>query len=351
MQGILLPKRCEIKLGYYQYEAKLFPRLSYVFYDHDAERLIQNFPEAELDKDIMGGLCMYTGQDLENKRLLYFAIGPYRDLFFDLIVLHFLEERYPSSTVDVVTHMDIFIFLQQFGFKGGWNRYPIPSDFLSRYDYIYTNEGLYKKAWNPRSRIMESVRSRLSGKVESLPMTFKPCRILSNGHSKGGAKRFKVGIFIHGEGPMSHYPLTRYKRLIELLESEDMETMLLGFPALAGELNGTASKNYICTYRSIHEMLSLLWQSDLIIASDSVAGRAGSVFNKPTIVISNTDDKAYPWGPSVEIVSTREACAPCYRTDSCPLGYGDCRAMHHESVSPEIIFKKAIRMIEKWPPQ
>ncbi|MFH1350101.1 MAG: hypothetical protein ABII26_04110, partial [Pseudomonadota bacterium] len=322
MKKIALKEESEVKMGYYQYSSKLYPHIPYIFYDTDANQLINNYPIERDDAKAFEVPALYRGQGLENRSLLYFAIGTFKGLFLDLHVLHFLERGYPSATIDVVTHIDLFILLQQFGFRGGWSRYPIPSEFAEKYDYVFSNETLINDLWDSGKRVLERYRSVLPPDFEFQPMRFSPNMLLTRKNGRGNPEKCKVVIHINGERPINNYPLARYRRLIQLLGSENIQVMVTGFPCMTHALEGVAFENYVCKHRSIQEMLSLLWQSDLIITSDTFAARAASIFQKPTIVLLNTDDGGgYSWHSSVKVMSPEADCAPCYRFDKCPFGH------------------------------
>lgn len=345
MKKIHVGQEHQIRLGYYKYTCKLFPGVEYLFYDNDAVHLsgggVEKISSLHSDE-----LRPYKGEDLQDKTLLYFCLGTYRDVLFDVPLICFLQDRFPNAIIDIVTHIDVLMLLQQFGFKGGWNRYPIPLEFAERYDYIFANEILTRNPTVPGRELREMYESILPdySMFKSVPLSLMPS--ISKVTDIGDSGRICAAIHVNSEWPVKNYSVAEYKKLIKLLSKEDVKIIALGYPCETNELDDV--ENYVGKHSSILETLSVLSQVDLIIASDCFAARVGGILEKPTIVLLNTnDEEIYSSYPGVEVILSGDSCVPCYRSDKCPLGYSECQAFHHESISSEKIYQRALKIIQK----
>lgn len=347
MKRITLSIEFEIKLGYYQYRSTIFPNLCYIFYDKDAYKIVNKVPAAKSDARVFENPQRYRGESLKDSSLLYFAVGTYKELLFDIQILKFLEEEYSTATIDVVAHIDVFVLFQRFGFRGGWNKYPIQSEVAEKYDYVFSNEILTDNSWASGRMVMEKYRSILPDDVLLQPISFLPNSVLKEEKREGDSASYKIGIHLNSEHPINNYPLSNHKKLIQLLGSKDIRTMVVGYPSMQPGIEGIGAESYVGKHRSILEILSLLSQVDLIITSDPFVARAGGICGKPTIVLLSTDDeKGYSSYSFVKPVSSEDSCVPCYRHDKCPLGHGECKAFYHESVAPEIILERVIQVMK-----
>jgi len=348
MKRITLPIEFEIKLGYYQYRSTIFSNLCYIFYDKDAYKIVNKVPAAKSDARVFENPQWYRGESLKDSSLLYFAVGNYKELLFDIQILKFLEEKYSTATIDVVAHIDVFVLFQRFGFRGGWNKYPVQSEVAEKYDYVFSNEILTDNSWASGRMVMEKYRSILPDDILLQPISFLPNSVLKEKKKEGDSASYKIGIHLNSEHPINNYPLSKHKKLIQLLGSKNIRTMVVGYPSMQSGIERIGAESYVGKHRSILEILSLLSQVDLIITSDPFIARAGGICGKPTIVLLSTDDeKSYSFYPSVKMISSKDSCVPCYRSDKCPLGYTECQAFLHESVSPEKIYETALRIIKK----
>lgn len=346
MKKLAVSHEHEIRLGYYQYTCTLFPGVEYLFYENDTVRLSEG---CSLEKDFplrVDELRWYRGESLQDKSLLYFCLGTYKDALFDVPVIHFLQNRFPNATIDVVTHIDMLMLLRQFGFEGGWNRYPIPLELAKKYDFVFTNEKLTRNPVVPWKELRETYESSLPHDYMFRPVPLSIIPSIAKVTDIGNSEEVCIAIHINSEWPIKNYTVTGFKRLTKSLSMENFRILALGYPC---RINGLGDvKNYVGKHGSILETLSVLSQADLIITSDCFAARAGGVLGKPTIVLLNTDDEeSYSFYPSVEIISSKDHCVPCYRSDKCPLGHTECQAFLHESVSPEKIYETALRIIKK----
>ena len=165
-----------MRLGYYHCSANLFPDIPYLVYDEDAKGLEDTLSVSGIETEIWQPSKWYKGEDLNNKSLLYFSLGTYRKGLFDIQVIRFLEQKYPLAEIDIVTHIDIFILFQQFGYGGGWNKYPMPLEFAEKYDYVLSNELMIGHSLIPGKSLIEAYKSKMPKdfELQSLELSMSP---------------------------------------------------------------------------------------------------------------------------------------------------------------------------------
>lgn len=348
MKEISVPKQFEMQSGYHRCTSRLYPRIDYLVYNADALRLYRNLPGILVQNPVFRFPQYYEGDDLDEKSLLYFAMGSYRDLLLDAQVINSLRDHFPASKIDVVTDMDVFMLFRQYGFDGGWQRYPVPLDYAEKYDFIFSNEFIHYHPVIPGKKLLNKYKSLLpadlrfkTGKLSLNPAIEK----LTGKRNRAGPS---VAIHVGSKNRISNYPVNGYKKLIRMLSNKGIRVNLTGFSIDMENFYPVPGENYIGRHASILETLAVLSHADIIISSDSFAARAGGLLNKPVIVLlGNNDPDAYSSFPSVKTISSKECCVPCYRSDKCPLGYKNCEAFNHDSISPEKIFETVLSLLEK----
>lgn len=348
MKEISVPKQFEMQSGYHRCTSNLYPRIDYLVYNADALRLYKNLPGIRVQNPVFKYPRDYKRDDLDGKSLLYFAMGSYRDLLFDAQVINSLRDHFPASKIDVVTNMDVFMLFRQYGFDGEWQRYPVPLDYAEKYDFIFSNEFIHYNPVIPGKKLLNTYKfllpANLQFKTGELSLNPAIEKVVGGRNGAGPS----VAIHVSSENRISNYPVNGYKKLIRMLSNRGIRVNLTGFSIDMEDFYPVSGENYIGRHALILETLAVLSHADIIISADSFAAKAGGLLNKPVIVLlGNNDPDAYSSLPSVRTISSEECCVPCYRSDKCSLGYKDCNAFNHDSISPEKIFERVVSLLDE----
>ncbi|MFH1350102.1 MAG: glycosyltransferase family 9 protein [Pseudomonadota bacterium] len=333
-------------IGYWNFQHKLKADVPYVVFDKffsPSGELQDTFVIRELKEEIP----LYQGEDLSGKSLLFTSMGGYGDGLSLIQAINTLKHKYPSAQIDLMVHLDMFFFLRQFSFQGDWVEYPVSLDYLKRYDYLQTSERLYNVENYYRKNVARMFCDLLHVPLDLNHSTFRPTRV-ANALNLGASEKKRVALQVDAlTGDKRCYPVHLIKELAELLSGNDLEVYLVGLhKGLFFFQNGGKIYNFVNRLSTVTDLAGLLSQMDGIIAPDSVGGHLGGLMNIPTIALFNVTgiDKMDHY-PSVYGMQSELPCSPCYQLYKCPLGYENCKAMEHASVSPAQVMNKIREVI------
>ena len=336
------------RVGYWQYSTKLYPDREYLFMDQEIESGIENkvFQSVE---PLGERHPPYTGQPLNDRSLIFSTLGGYGDALIHTRVLNSLQSKYPRARIDVVTHLDTYLLMRQFNFRGGWLKHPIQLEHLGAYDFYQSTEPLHqdpnicnKDLANEMGRLMK-VNIRENDTRLTLDQAIERVTRLP------GKKSPRVAIQVNSGQKMKDYPKDQIVQLANILARRSCEVYLIGGSTAFPDLDRNLHIYNFTGYSSfIGEVASLLSQMDLIIAPDSVGAHIGGLLKIPTLVLlSVSTPHNFDSYPSVRVLRSGVACAPCLSLDKCPQGHDGCIAFIDPDFDPEKIAALTRKIIKK----
>ncbi len=330
------------EIGYWKYCHALAAGRPYVFFDKEIEKIRDHRAFYDLG-EMEPHPPVYRGEDLGGKSLLFASLGGYGDALCFLQALNTLQARFPGAAIDIASHMDIYLFIRQFGFRGGWLGYPLKLRDLRRYDYYQTSDAIYGFPDAYRANI-----ARLYGRILHVTLDisrspFTPLDLPETVLPEGRADTKRVAIQVNTEkGSHRNYPPEKIARLAERLREAGFEVFLVGnasHPSLPSRGGGI----HDCIGRTATplELAGLLHRMDVIVTPDSLSAHIGGTLGIPTLVIFNvTGREKTDHYPSVIPLSSGRPCSPCYDLFRCPEGHGSCWALEGDDLAPEAIFER-----------
>lgn len=331
-------------IGYWKYTHRLTAGRPYVFFNKEIEKIEDNrsyFDVRDMDPEPPA----YGGEDLDGRSLLFVSLGGYGDALCFLQALNTLQRRFPGAGIDVCTHLDLYFFIRQFGFRGGWIPYPLKLRDLKRYDCYQTSDTIYSFPDAHRRNIarLYGMTLHVAPDISNAPFTAADIPDLRPAERETRRRR-KIAIQVNTEkGSFRNYPPEKIGRLAELLGKAGFEVFLVGnvsHPALRRPRPGL--RDCIGRTATPLELAGLLSRMDLIITPDSLSAHIGGTLGIPTLVIFNvTGREKTDHYPSVVPLSPERPCSPCYALFHCPEGHGFCRALDEAGLSPEAILDRA----------
>ncbi len=348
MKVITFRQEPRLEIGYRSYTHRLTPGRPYVFFDREIEKIKDHAACFEV-REMEPKPSLYRGETLEGKSLLFASLGGYGDALCFLQALHSLQSLYPGAEIDICSHMDIYLFIRQFGFRGGWLNYPLKLRDLKPYDYYQTSDSIYGFAGAFRENI-----ARLYGKILHVApdvsrTPFTPVDIPETVPAGGKGKK-KIAIQVNTEkGTHRNYPADKVLRLARLLGDAGCEVFLVGNVSLPAGRNGAKGvHDYIGRTSTPLELAGLLNRMDAVVTPDSLSAHIGGTLGIPTLVIFNvTGREKTDHYPSVIPLTSGLACSPCHDLFGCPQGYGTCRALDEASLSPETVCERVVSLIQR----
>lgn len=346
MKIITFEQNVLLNMGYWKFTHKLSAGIEYVVFNKFFDNLSESM-DIFVIRDLGDEVTFYQREDLTEKLLLFTAMGGYGDGLSLIQALNALQNKYPTAQVDLMVHLDTYLLVKQFGFKGDWVDYPISLDYLKRYDYFQTAESLYGTPGYYKNNVARMFCEMFSVPMELAHSKFRPAGI-AMATRLGTSEKKRVAIQVDAlTGDMRSYPDHSIKTLALLLSKSGLEVYLVGFhdnPSVFG--SGPGIHNFVNRLSSIVDLAGLISQMDVIVAPDSVGGHLGGLLDIPTIVLFGVTgtDKMDQY-PSVHGIQSELPCSPCYQLHKCPMEYERCMAMEHISVSPANMMYKIMLIL------
>ena len=347
MKRVRLKNSAKIKVGYWQYTADLRSDREYVLTDEEVESGSQDGvfhsvrPTGEKPQ-------LYTGQPLDDASMAFFALGGYGDCLMHARVLNSLQSKYPGARIDVATHLDAFLFMQQFSFRGGWLKHPIQACCLDAYDYYLCTEPLHLDPAIHDKDLCQSLAdlAKVRPREEDTRLTLDPA--LARATRLPGRRGPRVAIQVDSGQRMKDYPSDRVVRLAEILSRSSCDVYLIGGWTRLPELEHNQGIHNMTGHTSfIGEAAALLSQMDLVIAPDSVGAHMGGILRLPTLVVLGTSTSHnFDGYASVTVLNSGLTCSPCFSLDTCPQGHDKCAAFSAPVLEPEEVAARALQIID-----
>ena len=244
--------------------------------------------------------------------------------------------------------MDIFYLMKQFNFRGGWLSYPPKFDYLKKYDYCQTSDGL-----KPMEISGEKNITRLFHDLFRVNPVLSTCHLTLDSGAQQAMKlspRPSKSIAIQvdsGNGVNKSYPVEYIYRLSVMLSESGYEVYFVGSEVRLNVKDKGNIHDFVDRTPTIVEYVALLSQMDGIITPDSAGVHIGGLLNIPTLVLfSVTYCENVDHYPSVTSLASKKPCAPCMNLYKCPAGHDSCVAFQDSSIAPEQVFNTAVEMIE-----
>lgn len=342
MKIVRLRQQVTLPVGPAKHPYTFYPDVPYVILNREARTA--NTPDLFLSvEDLDDSVSPYAGQDLTGRSLLCVFFGRYGDALMLAQSLNALRTKYPTATIDLAVHGDVFELMEAFGFRGcrqvGW---PLTQADFRSYEYFFSAECV-ESVFDLHRRNMTLAFADAMG--VQLPDTERHPRNLDSGSSDSpwqipyGNVKKRVGIQVSASKSNKFYPPQLLARLLKEFRTRGFEVFLLGD---SGDVPD------ICADQGIHSMVGktpgivdfaqVLSQMDLLLGPDSVGAHIGGLLSIPTcVLLSVTSPANFSHYSSVSCLPSSADCAPCYALNHCPLGKPDCLAMHHESMRPEVV--------------
>lgn len=344
MKIIKFKEDAHFEIGYWGYKHHLPAGIDYVFFDEEINK-IKSHEEFFETKKIMSESTLYEGQDLTNKSLLFISLGGYGDALCFLQAINSPQKKYPSAQIDISTHMDIFMFIRQFSYTGGWQNYPLRLDYFKEYDYYQSSDSIYSFDEAYKENI-----ARLYGRIFKIDIELLLTRFSCVDVSKlaiklkhSGKKRVAIQVDTE-KGSTRAYPHETILDLAGLLCGSGYEVYLVGSGfSLLGARRIKCLHDYTGATATVLELAGILAQMDVIITPDSVSAHIGGILGVPTIVLFSVtgEEKTNHYASTIPIVSSI-SCSPCYDVARCKLGNDFCQAFYDTSMSPDAVYKKVV---------
>jgi len=335
------------RVGYWQYSTRLCPDREYIFTDHEIESGVENnvFQSVEPLVDIHPS---YTGQPLNDRSLLFFTLGGYGDTLIHTRALNSLQSKYPRARIDVVTHLDTYLLMQQFNFRGGWLKHPIQPEHLDAYDFYQSTEPLLQDPDICNKDLALEMGSLMKVDIQEDDTRLTLDQAIKRVTRLPGKQSPRVAIQVNSGQKMKDYPKDQIVQLASILARRSCEVYLIGGLSAFPEPDRNLQIYNLTGYASsIAETVSLLSQMDLIIAPDSVGAHIGGLLKIPTLVLlSVSTPHNFDSYSSVKVLESGAACAPCLCLDKCPQGNDECAAFMGPAFTPEQLTTSAMEIIK-----
>lgn len=344
MKIVKFKEDAHFEIGYWGYKHYIPAGIGYVFFDEEISK-IEKYKQLYETRELTSESRLYEGQDLTNKSLLFISLGGYGDALCFLQAINSLRNKYPSAQIDVSTHMDIFMFIRQFSYTGGWLSYPLRLGYFKEYDYYQSSDSICSFDGAYKENI-----ARLYGKIFKIDiepsLTQFSCVDVSRLAVKlkhSGRKRVAIQVDTE-KGSTRAYPHETILDLAGLLCGSEYEVYLVGSGfSLSGVRRMNGLHDYTGATATVLELAGILAQMDVIITPDSVSAHIGGILGVPTIVLFSVtgEEKTNHYTSTIPVVSSIP-CSPCYDVARCKLGSDFCQAFYDTSMDPEAICKKVV---------
>jgi Glycosyltransferase family 9 (heptosyltransferase) len=161
------------------------------------------------------------------------------------------------------------------------------------------------------------------------------------------ADAVRIGVNLDSNGRVKSYPEKLYYRLLNGLQENGIEVYLLGIKKDEQERYNLKGIHDLRSKTMIPELAAVISQMDMVLGVDSFIIHLSNLLNKPTITLLSTTTPSYfEWHKNISCLSSRMECSPCFEVfDDCPLGYKECRAFYHKSISEKVIIKEIVKKV------
>jgi ADP-heptose:LPS heptosyltransferase len=281
-------------------------------------------------------------------KVLFFFDGGLGDAISLGVLLKALREQYHMNIDVVCRHLIWSDILKPLGFPGNWIQPPPDKETVTAYDYIQPRgDSLLKDKTNMTGKcildeLATSYKVDLSlAKIRfSIPERQRQRNVIPQNF------RPRLGLNFDSKGPIRSYPPKMQPPLVKTLLAAGFELFLFGqvSPNLRGISRNSAIHEF-CGKTSVPELASLLAQMDLIISVDSFIAHLANILAVPTIaLLSATRRGIFARHEHVVCLESVIECAPCGEVNGpCPIGYDECQAFYHHSITAEKITITAAR--------
>ncbi len=282
------------------------------------------------------------------KRLLLYFPGGFGDAAIAGMVLPYVEERY-GITIDICCsrekYFDIFIPM---GIKGNWVAYPPDIKTLSLYKNIITDiTSLFAVKGTKVSPIMQ-ICSSFGIKPNELPdPVYKIDEESKAGFQIRETKAPRLGINFDSNGEVKSYPASLHIDLLSGIKQFGFDICIMGRKSPSHKPVSEELATDTRDSTNIRDLAFLISRMDIIVAVDSFICHMANIMNIPTnVLLSTTSSSFFSLHSNVNCISSGIQCAPCYSVfNDCPLGYSECRAFFHSSITPSIIAASTVRTL------
>ncbi len=234
------------------------------------------------------------------------------------------------------------------GVQGKHITYPPDLETLSQYDAVLTDiTRFYHSDDGLRVSPLIQLCRGFGVNPENLKSVYKIPDDVAKRCKLPSADVIRIGVNLDSHGRVKSYPEKLYYRLLKNLQAIGLELYLLGVNKNEQERYDSKGIYDLRSKTTIPELAAVISQMDMVLGVDSFIIHLSNLLNKPVITLLSTTTSSYfEWHKHVDCLSSKLECSPCFEVfNDCPLGYKECRAFYHESISKDVIIKKIVKKI------
>ncbi|MFH1148447.1 MAG: glycosyltransferase family 9 protein [Pseudomonadota bacterium] len=276
-------------------------------------------------------------------KVLFGFHGGLGDAVYVAMLFRLLEQAY-NFEIDIACRPEVWsCVLAPMGFKGRRVGFPLDVEIIDQYAYIQTDVSNFIRAENQTRKWERSVMAEVANAYGFCVDQFQgayavPGDVMDKMTLPGGNK-IRIGLNYEARGAIRRYPEELGNELIAALLGMGLEVYRFGTQKPQGQ--GLFNDGYhdYSGATSIFEMAALLKQMDLVVTVCSFPAHLSDLLGLRTIVLlSTTRAGLYKYNRNVVCLSSQIECTPCGEVmDTCPQKYDECKAFHHESITPDMI--------------
>jgi len=283
----------------------------------------------------------YNGQPLDGKRLFIIRSGGIGDLMAVMVGVHILKEKYPDLKV-VIGSAEMYRDM----FEGDPSIYkffpkPYPFEELEKADYFLEFQGLVESGELSRKHNLYDL-FLIRFKLEGVPDKEKTPKLFLNDKVDSEIeelfRRFKIkndspiaGIQIKTSTIVRDYPLMYFRDMIQLLNSEGINTVVIGEPENKDDVinhllcDNEKSFDFTDYGISLNHLFSIINHCDFIIGPDTSGLHIAGALEKPMVGLFGPIPSVLRLGYFKNAIGfdCKTKCAPCFRHGSNRCRFAD----------------------------
>jgi hypothetical protein len=280
------------------------------------------------------------------KKILFMFAGGLGDAVTLGIVLPEVIKHYNINLDICGDKIKWDMIFKPMGIPGKHISYPPDLETLFQYDavltditrFYYSNDGLRV------SPIIQVCRGFGINYVD-LKSIYKIPDDVRNKCKLPPGEAFRIGVNLDSNGRVKSYPEKLLGRLLKTLNGLGFEVYLLGIKKNEIEKYHSRGIYDLRSKTTIPELAAVIRQMDMVLGVDSFIIHLSNLLNKPTITLLSTTTPSYfERHKNIRCISSKMECSPCFEVfDDCPLGYNECRAFYHKSISEDVIVTEIVK--------
>jgi|GEM_PF-3165849 len=281
------------------------------------------------------------------KILLMFA-GGFGDAVTLGIVLPEVIKKY-NMTLDICgDKVKWDAIFKPMGMPGKHIAYPPDLETLYQYDAVLTD---ITKFYGCNDGLRVSPIIQLCEGFGINPVDLKPIYKIQDDIKKkcklSPSDAVRIGVNFDSNGSVKSYPEMLYCGLLKSLHQLGFEIYILGIKKNEQQRYNSKGIYDLRSKTKIPELAAIISQMDMVLGVDSFIIHLSNLLNIPTITLLSTMISSYfEWHQNIICLFSEMECSPCFEVfNDCPLGYKECRAFYHQSISKDVIIKEIVKKV------